>query len=184
MFRAAPAAREERRVAVKADFIRLFMPLQGNLMAYVLSMGVPPEDADDVLQTAALHLFHKIESFQEGTNFRAWAYAFVKNEVLRHFKSKTRRSLTLSEEALREIEDLSFAEAAVPDVRIHRLNSCLQKLQEFARTLLALRYREGLGVQAIAERLRRPVDSIYTTLSRVRKALQDCLSRSAAGETP
>ncbi len=169
-------------MASQEEFVRQFMPLQGDLLAYALSMGVPPEDADDLLQTVALQVFHKIGAFQAGTNFRAWAFAFVKNEVLRHGRASSRRSLRLSEKALLDIEDLATAPDAFPDLRLQRLTRCLERLQDFSRTLLHLRYREGLRVQAIAERLGRPVDSIYTTLSRVRKALQECVARAPAGE--
>lgn len=167
-------------MAEKADFIRLFMPLQGDLMAYVLSVGVPPEEADDVLQAVALQVFNKIETFQAGTNFRAWAYAFAKNEVLRYFKIHRRRTLSLSEEALREIEALSEGEE-IPNVRLAALNACIEKLQGVAKSLLFMRYREGLAVKAIADRLRRPVDSIYTTLFRARRALQACVEKSVMG---
>jgi RNA polymerase sigma-70 factor (ECF subfamily) len=169
-------------MATQEDFVRLFMPVQGDLLAYVLAMGVPAEDADDLLQTVALQIFNKIGAFQPGSNFRAWAYAFAKNEVLRHGRTAARRSLTLTDDALGDIEDLSTSGVAVPEVRVQRLTRCLEQLHDISRTLLHLRYREGLRVQAIAERLGRPVDSIYTTLSRVRKALQDCVGRAAAGE--
>lgn len=160
-------------MAAQEDFVRLFMPLQGDLLAYALSMGVPAEDADDLIQSAALQILNKIGTFQAGTNFRAWAYAFVRNEVLRHFKTRPRRALSLSDEALRDIEALSIAE---PEPRLQRLGVCLDRLQEFSRGLLSMRYREGLSVKAVADRLGRPVDSVYTTLSRVRKALHECLA--------
>jgi RNA polymerase sigma-70 factor (ECF subfamily) len=169
-------------MASQEEFVRQFMPLQGDLLAYALSMGVPPEDADDLLQTVALQIFHKIGAFQPGTNFRAWAFAFVRNEVLRHGRDSSRRSLRLSDRTLQDIEDLATSPDAYPDLRLQRLNTCLGRLQDFARTILQLRYREGLRVQAIAERLGRPADSIHTTLSRIRKALHECLSRAPAGE--
>ncbi len=155
-------------------FVRLFLPLQGELLAYALSMGVPSEDADDLLQTAALQILNKIGTYQEGTNFRAWAYAFVRNEVLRHFKARPRRALSLSEDALREIEALSTSDE--PEPRLRHLGSCLERLQDVARSLISMRYRDGLSVKAIADRLGRPVESVYVTLSRVRKALHDCLA--------
>jgi RNA polymerase sigma-70 factor (ECF subfamily) len=157
-------------------FVRLFLPLQGELLAYALSLGVPAEDADDLLQSAALQILNKIGTYQEGTNFRAWAYAFVRNEGLRHFKARPRRALSLSEEALREIEALATAE---PEPRLQRLGACLDRLQDFSRWLISLRYRDGLSVKAIAARLGRPVESVYVTLCRVRKALQDCVAGSA-----
>ena len=66
---------EREKMAEQADFAKLFLPLQGDLLAYILAMGVPAVDADDVLQTSATIVLKKIGQFQVGTNFRAWAFS-------------------------------------------------------------------------------------------------------------
>ncbi|MBN1674127.1 MAG: sigma-70 family RNA polymerase sigma factor [Kiritimatiellae bacterium] len=164
-------------MAEKADFLRLFIPLQGDLLAYILSMGVRPEDADDLLQDSATVMFTKIGHFEAGTNFRAWAFKIVRNEILSYFRKGAKRPLRLSEEAFEDIEYLAANETEVPSVRLKALTVCLEKLQEHAKSMVMMRYRDNMTVQAIARVLSRPVDSIYTTMSRIRKSLQECILR-------
>ena len=160
------------------DFMRLFLPIQADLLAYILAMGVRADEADDVLQESATVMLQKFGQFQAGTQFRAWAYTIVRNEVLRSLKKTSRRLLTLSPEALQDIEYLAVTETEVPVLRLKALNVCLQKLQTQAATMIQLRYREDLSVGEIAEKLQRPADSIYTSLSRIRKTLFECIRRA------
>ncbi len=164
-------------MASHAAFIRLFLPIQGDLLAYLLSIGVPAADAEDLLQEAAVDMIDKFERFETGTNFRAWAYAFVRNEALRYFKTRARRPLALTSGAVEAIEAIAF-EAPESPVLSRALALCLDRLHRFARSLLAMRYHENLSVSEMARRMNRPVESVYTTMSRIRKALQACIERA------
>jgi RNA polymerase sigma-70 factor, ECF subfamily len=159
------------------DFIRLFMPLQGELLGYVLARGVPISDAEDVLQNAACIVLAKISAYEHGTNFRAWSYAILRNEVSNHLKKNRRRLLSLSNEAVAHFESMVVAQPDAQSAPLTRLNQCLQKLQKKMRDLIRLRYESGMSVQEIADEVGRPVDSVYVTLSRLRKALTDCVGR-------
>jgi RNA polymerase sigma-70 factor (ECF subfamily) len=164
------------------DFVRLFMPLQGDLLAYVLARGVPISDAEDVLQNAACVVLAKISDYEHGTNFRAWCYAILRNEVSNHLKKCRRRMLSLSTEAAADIAALAEAQSDGPSAPLTRLNHCLQKLQKKMRDLIRLRYESGMSVQEIAAEIGRPVESVYVTLSRLRKALTTCVGREPAAE--
>lgn len=160
------------------DFMRLFLPLQGDLLAYILSMGVPAADADDVLQESASIMLRKFTSFQLGTSFRAWAFACVRLETLRCLKSNAQRPFSLSSESLRDIEYLAATESEVPTIHLKALGQCLQNLSASAASMLHMRYRDDLSIQEIAVQLQRPADSIYTALSRIRKSLHECIGRT------
>lgn len=172
-------------MAPNGEFIRLFMPVQGDLLAYILSMGVRPEDAEDVLQDSASIMFAKIDQFRKGTNFRAWAYAIVRNEILRYFSKAKKRPLSLTEEAYEDIEHLATDDSEVPSVQLRALLMCLEGLGDKARDMIMMRYRDNMQVKGIADELGRPANSVYVTLSRIRKTLQECISRAdtAEGET-
>ncbi|MHC4778795.1 MAG: sigma-70 family RNA polymerase sigma factor [Planctomycetota bacterium] len=164
-------------MAPKADFVKLFMPIQGDLLAYILAMGIREADANDVLQDSASIMLSKIGQFESGTNFRAWAFAIVKREILTAQRARSRRPLSLSAPAVDDIERLAMSDSEIPTLRFKALNVCMGKLQERAKELVRLRYKEGMNAASIAETLKRPVDAIYTTLSRIRKTLQECISR-------
>jgi RNA polymerase sigma-70 factor (ECF subfamily) len=164
------------------EFIRLFMPLQGDLLAYILSMGVNPGDAEDVLQDSASVMFSKIGQFRKGTNFRAWAYTIVRNEILRYFSKAKKKPLSLSDEAYDDIEQLATDESEVPSIQLRALIMCLEGLGDQARDMIMKRYRDNMQVKGIADELGRPANSVYVTLSRIRRKLQECITRAEAVE--
>ena len=156
------------------QFLKRFLEVQSDLLAYVLCMGVEPPSAEDVLQDAAIIMMRKFDQFEAGTNFRAWAYAVVRFEVLKKREWQAKRPLALSDETLDSLE-AAAAEAEPAPIELEALHHCMSRLAETARRLIRLRYELHLQAEQIAERLSRPVESIYTTLSRTRKALQDCI---------
>jgi RNA polymerase sigma-70 factor (ECF subfamily) len=164
------------------EFLRLFMPLQGELLAFILAAGVSSADADDVLQNAAVVMWRKFDTFEPGTNYRAWAFAVLRFEIRKTFSSRATRVLSLTDGALADLEAMATAEPEPPQTRVKALVECLGRLRPNARSLVDLRYRTRLSVGDIARRLRRPVDSIYTTLSRIRKTLGECVERAIRRE--
>jgi RNA polymerase sigma-70 factor (ECF subfamily) len=165
----------------KSTFLKLYLPLQSDLLGYILCTGVSPNSAEDVLQNAAIVLHKKFEQFEAGTNFRAWAYRVVRFEVLKMREWQAKQPMALSEEAMDRLEATALADER-PSPRLQALSRCLGRLTDKARSLVRMRYDQRLPVTAIADRLRRPVESIYTTLSRIRKSLQQCVQQAESRE--
>jgi RNA polymerase sigma-70 factor (ECF subfamily) len=44
--------------------------------------------------------------------------------------------------------------------------------------MLRLRYSDGLAIEVIARRLERTEEAVYRALSRIRRALHECVSRA------
>ncbi|MBN1673066.1 MAG: sigma-70 family RNA polymerase sigma factor [Kiritimatiellae bacterium] len=164
------------------DFAKLFLPLEGELLAYILAMGVLPEDADDVLQDAATVMLKKLDTYTRGTNFRAWAYAIARIEVYHYRRKAARRPLPLADKTYETIDRLAASDADVPEVRLKALNACLAKLKAHAREIVTLRYTDELSGDEIAGRLDRSVDYVYMMLSRIRAQLRACITRFQAVE--
>jgi RNA polymerase sigma-70 factor (ECF subfamily) len=59
---------------------------------------------------------------------------------------------------------------------------CLGKLQRCDREVLAERYQPGATARSAAERVGRSVDSFYKALARIRRMLDDCVTRTLAAE--
>jgi RNA polymerase sigma-70 factor, ECF subfamily len=165
-----------------ADFAKMYPPLYPELMAYAISMGIPSSEADDVLQDASMVAMKNIESFQTGTNFRAWAYAIVRNRVWSHLKKISKRPLPLPDETLEKIESISLADTGTMETMMRALDSCVEKLQDKSRAVIMLRYADGKSIEEIGAKLNKTADAIYQILTRVRKSLQDCISRHSAAQ--
>jgi RNA polymerase sigma-70 factor (ECF subfamily) len=57
------------------------------------------------------------------------------------------------------------------------LELCLQELPDKSRTLLAMRYEEGLPANQAAARVGATVDAVLKALSRIRLKLEACIER-------
>ena len=159
---------------MKKEFLRLYLDLQCDLLAYILSMGIAPNSAGDVMQNAAVIMLKKFDQFEPGTNFRAWAYTVVRYEVLKERTRSAKRPLQLSEEAMDSLQSIALAEQT-PQIRIEALIHCIDKLSDKAAAMVGMRYIENMSVQRMAGRLMRSAESIYTGLSRIKKKLHECI---------
>jgi RNA polymerase sigma-70 factor (ECF subfamily) len=164
------------------DFVKLFMPLRGELRAYVISQGVPPGDDEDVLQNTAMVILAKLEEFREGSNFNAWAYAVARNEILAYFKRRRRqkRQFRLDPSTLQRIDRMFAERGAEPRFSQGRLSVCLSRLRGRARTIIDKRYGQGIAVKRIAALMRMKADTVYKILMRSHQRLRECLEREAS----
>jgi RNA polymerase sigma-70 factor (ECF subfamily) len=167
-------------MAQTEQFQALFMPIQGELLAHILAVGVAPSDADDVLQDSACIMLRKLGDYRDGTNFRAWAYAIVKNEARNHLRRCNRRPLLLDEQTIAGLEDLSLRTCDAKSGLPERLLACIEKLGAEARRLLDMRYTARESVLSMAAVLGRSADSISVTLSRIRTSLRRCVGQTVS----
>jgi RNA polymerase sigma-70 factor (ECF subfamily) len=62
------------------------------------------------------------------------------------------------------------------------LEKCLDKLSEKDRRMVDLCYFGEGNIKQAAAQLERPVGSVYDSLSRVRRALRECVQQTLAAE--
>lgn len=159
-------------------FLRHMAEHERAVAAYVYSLLPGAADADDILQEAKIVMWKQFGRFQAGTNFRAWARTIVLHQVLNHRRAEKRRPYAA--------HDREFIEAVATEIdrqadRLDRqseaLKHCLRKLPEVHRAIVVWRYYEDCDVEEIAAKSERSVEAVYRLLSRIRKALAECLAR-------
>jgi RNA polymerase sigma-70 factor, ECF subfamily len=101
-----------------------------NLRAFAVSLCGDVERADDLVQETLLKAWNHLESFQEGTNLRAWLFTILRNT---YFSDCRRRR--------REVEDREGKKAA--ELAIHPGQQGHLDMQDFRRALNLLQ-REAL----------------------------------------
>ena len=69
-------------------FVRLLTETQTDLLAYVLCFVPADRDAEDIVQRCNIVLWRKRESFEPGSNFKAWAFAVARWEILAVMKER------------------------------------------------------------------------------------------------
>jgi RNA polymerase sigma-70 factor, ECF subfamily len=167
---------------------RLLAPILGPAYGTALHMTRNREDAEDLVQEAAVQAFRAFHTFQEGTNFKAWFFRILTNLFLYKYRQKQR------EPQIVEFEDAPdlylYAEtrqaglhawSADPAALVLRkmdaeqVAAAIASLPEEFRTVCALYFMQEFTYQEIAEILECPVGTVRSRLHRGRKALQRAL---------
>jgi RNA polymerase sigma-70 factor, ECF subfamily len=165
------------------EFVRLLTQYKSQLFRYIFCTVHNLQDAEDIFQQASITLWDKFSEFTPGTNFFLWACSIARYKALAHLKSKDRQRLYFSEELIAELAENDASQSpALEEARLRALAACREKLSAADQSLLAACYSDGSPVIDVAKRIGRPVGSVYDSLSRIRRALFDCIRRSLAME--
>ena len=163
-------------------FVELFTAHQRHVYVFIRTQLPNAADVDEVWQATNLLLWKKFGEFQPGTNFRAWALQTARYEVLNFRSRRGGQTLQFSDELLSHLADEQRAMSDTGDARLAALNACLQKLPTADRDLVERRFQAGATGESVAVSLRRTPHSVYRAISRIRRALIDCVQRHLARE--
>jgi RNA polymerase sigma-70 factor (ECF subfamily) len=172
-------------VADKARFEELAMEHMGSLYTAALRMTRNPSDAEDLVQETYLKAYRAFESFQEGTNLKAWLYRILTNTFINIYRAKKRRP---EETDVDELESLylyrrlggmegAAAGRSAEDEVLDRfteseVKEAIEALPEQFRLAVLLGDVEGFSYREIAEILQIPIGTVMSRLHRGRRALQ------------
>lgn len=179
-----PLPESEAAAGPRMDaFVRLLGQNQRRIVMYVMSLVPNWTDAEEIVQETNLVLWREFGQFELGTNFAAWACKVAFHQVLAWRKKRQRDRLQFSPAFLEAVAAETSALSDVLEERSAALAGCIEKLPAAQRDLLRLRYSEGQGIEAIAERLDRTTEAVYRALSRIRHALHECVNQQMQGAT-
>lgn len=151
------------------------------------------QDAEDLVQEAALRAFRFRHTFQAGTSFKAWFYRIVVN----HFYTGTRRrrAVTSSLDSLSDAHEILLfvrsaeagllrpeadpAATAIARMAEDDVARALATLPDEFRTVCTLYFLDDLSYQEIADILAVPIGTVRSRLHRGRQMLQKQLWRVA-----
>lgn len=172
---------ERTTIDRQARFLGLFLKHQDDMRAVIGSFIRDRSMADDVFQEMALTLWQKFDEFDPSRSFGAWARGIAVRKVLQRFDRNKRLPLSMDpatiEAVVEAFNDRDIHETAEME---SALGHCLQTLPERSRSLVRMRYEEGLSLQTMAERISSTLDAVNKALSRIRAALRDCVEHRLA----
>lgn len=167
----------------RREVMRLALEHRASLWGFLMGLTKDPHRAEDVFQNTYLVLCEKWEQYQPGTNFIAWARQVARFEFLASVDPERRRFVTAEMEVLEAAMRTVDEPAATASGRRDALQQCVQSMPDArGRRAIELRYGEGLPGDQVARQLGVSLNALYTLLSRVRKALQDCVERRLRAE--
>jgi RNA polymerase sigma-70 factor (ECF subfamily) len=145
-------------------------------------------DAEDLVQEAALLAYRAFDSFESGTNFRAWFLKILTNCYYSTRRREKRRPVTSD---LDDTPDLYIyarsgqagfptqgpdpAAALLDKLGTERIVKAINLLPEEYRVVSVLYFVEDLSYEEIARVLECPVGTVRSRLHRGRKMLQKSL---------
>ncbi|MDH3190928.1 MAG: sigma-70 family RNA polymerase sigma factor [Acidimicrobiia bacterium] len=175
-------------MADQATFADDAMEFAPQLYSAAMRMTRNPTDAEDLVQETYLKAFRAYDSFQAGTNLKAWLYRILTNTFINKYRKDSRRP---NEVDLGVVEDLYLyrrigseesAEASrtteerVLDGLVESdIKRAVEDLPENFRIPVLLADLEGMSYQEIADILDIPIGTVMSRLHRGRKAMQKTL---------
>jgi RNA polymerase sigma-70 factor (ECF subfamily) len=192
-------------MADRATFSDQAMEYMGSLYSAALRMTRNPSDAEDLVQETYLKAYRAFDSFQEGTNLKAWLYRILTNTFINSYRARRRRP---EQTELDDVEDLylyrrlggleavTAGRSAEEEVLDHftegEVKTAVESLPDQFRMAVLLADVEGFSYKEIADILDVPIGTVMSRLHRGRKALQKTLHDfgkerglvGTAGETP
>jgi RNA polymerase sigma-70 factor (ECF subfamily) len=164
------------------------LPLASALLGAALSMTSNRAEAEDLVQETFLRAFRSWDSFEKGTNLKAWLFRILTNLYITSYRKRRREPTMVVPEdasefdlyqALGRPEDNS-AEAVVMDSLVDEdVKAALAELPEDFRLTVLLADVEGFSYKEIAEIMYVPIGTVMSRLHRGRKALQKSLFQLA-----
>ncbi len=163
-------------------------PVLDRVFAVALRLAGNRDDAQDLVQDAAIQAFRAFDSFTPGTNFKAWITRILVNRFLNIKRAQSRRPQTVS---IDEAEDFFLFQqaqnrrllakgsdpAAALTAKLDRqlIADALLELPPEFRAVATLYLVEGLSYEEIARMLEVPIGTVRSRLHRGRKLLQKSL---------
>lgn len=157
----------------------------GNLRAFAVSLCGDRERADDLVQETLFKAWNHLDSFQEGTNLKAWLFTILRNT---YFSERRRKK--------REVEDVDGTYAARlssrPEQHGHMdmrdFEEALTDLPDDQREALILVGAAGFSYEEAAEISGCATGTIKSRVNRARRRLADALQfdeqDEGASDTP
>jgi RNA polymerase sigma-70 factor, ECF subfamily len=161
------------------DFERLALPLLPSLYNHASWLTRNHAEAEDLVQETFSKALRAFDSFQEGTNFKAWIIRILRNTFLTS-RTGIATSRTVFLEDHPHVLDTSDA-SPTPEDNLIRLDNqaalqrALEELDPTLREALLLCDVEEVKYKDIALILDIPIGTVMSRISRARRALRQLL---------
>jgi RNA polymerase sigma-70 factor, ECF subfamily len=162
-------------MSVSAGFKQDLLASIPGLRAFAVSLAQNADKADDLVQETLVKAWDKHESFQPGTNLKAWLFTILRNEFYSQMR-KRGREVQDSDGVMTGRLAVHPAQQGMLDLQDFR--SALEQLPEDQREAIILIGASGFSYEEAAEICNCAVGTIKSRVSRARTRLQDILKIS------
>lgn len=158
-------------------FEQLLAAHQGRLFGFIRALVGSGGEVDDILQNTNRIMWREAETFEAGTNFRAWAFQIARYQVLQQREKQRREGerVPFSDELMETLAIRTEEKESSLDRRQRFLQACLEKLPDRQRAVIERRYFSRESVQSIADDIGIKPNAVSQLLFRSRESLLRCI---------
>jgi RNA polymerase sigma-70 factor (ECF subfamily) len=169
-------------------FDKEFMPHIDSMYNFAYRLTFDEDDSKDLVQETYLKAYRFIESFQEGTNAKAWLFRILKNSFINDFRKKSKEPSKIDYQEVESYYNSDDIDKSItPDLRVDVLNNmmgdevsnALNSLDIDFRTVIILCDLEGFKYDEMAKILDIPIGTVRSRLHRARNLLKENLKSYA-----
>jgi RNA polymerase sigma factor (sigma-70 family) len=177
--------------ARQKDFEKNFMHMLNAAYNFAYRLTLDEDDAKDLVQDTFLRAFRFMDSFQQGTNAKAWLFRILKNTFINEYRRKTKEPSKVDYQEIEQVYNSDEADAvATTDLRVDVLQGkigdevaiALNSLAIDFRTVIVLCDLEGFTYEEMAKILDIPIGTVRSRLHRARNILKEKLESYARQE--
>ncbi len=165
-------------------FEREFMPHINSLYNFAYRLCYDGDAANDLVQETYMKAYRFFESYQQGTNAKAWLFRILKNSFINDFRKKSKEppKVDYAEvETYYNSDDVNKDITA--DLRVEstqdslgdEITGALGSLDTDFRTIIILSDLEGFKYEEMAKILDIPIGTVRSRLHRARNILKEKL---------
>lgn len=180
----------EKMTKVQKDklFTDEFMPYLDPLYNFAYRHTLDEDDANDLVQETYMKAYRFFDSYQPGTNAKAWLFRILKNSFINDFRKKSKEPAKVDYQEVESFYNSENTPADITaDLRVDSVQDMIGDEVERALNSLDIDFRtaiilcdiEGFTYEEMAAILDIPIGTVRSRLHRARNLLKDRLKEYA-----
>ena len=165
-------------------FEREFFPHADALYNFAFHLTYNEDDANDLVQDTFLKSYRFINSYEKGTNAKAWLFKILKNSFINEYRKKSRTPHEVDYEDYIAYQDsdeatgigsLDMRSNVFQNMMGDEITNAINSLPADFRTVILLCDVEDFSYEEIAKIVDIPIGTVRSRLHRSRNMLKDQL---------
>lgn len=166
-----------------------FMPHIDSMYNFAFRLTFDEDDAKDLVQDTYMKAFRFINSFEQGTNAKAWLFRILKNSFINEYRKKSKQPAKVDYQEVETFynsDDVDYQSTSdlraesVKDMLGDEISNALNALAVDFRTVIILADLEGFTYEEMAKILDIPIGTVRSRLHRARNLLKEQLKGYAS----
>ncbi|NNC94295.1 MAG: sigma-70 family RNA polymerase sigma factor [Chitinophagales bacterium] len=179
---------DETKKRKDAIFESEFLPHIDSLYNFAFHLTLNDSDANDLVQETFLKSYRFIDSYEVGTNAKAWLFKILKNAFINEYRKRSKQPTKVDYEDIARYHDsedvkgvgtLDLRHDIFNDMMGDEVTNALNSLPVDFKTAIILCDIEGFTYEEIAKIVDIPIGTVRSRLHRARNMLKEVLREYA-----